>query len=207
MSEAGRSLLQERPRTRRLADAIRDVKNIAADRADVIDDLRETSRTRLELLAQELEPVFAEVPADDPSFDFAISSGEHPRLWIDAVAHVAMARDQRTYRFVRDTRSGRVVMAETAELKGVVDQVTLYIAERMVERQRMIDGDVDALPRGSHVDTADGEPGSAPAARSGNGFWTGVLCLVLGALVGVGALLLLYPERFPEALQFLQSLA
>jgi len=94
--EAGRSLLQEPPKSGRLADAIRDVKSIAADRADVIADLRVTSRTRLELLAQELEPVFADVPTDDPSFDFAISSGEQPRLWIDAVAHVAMARDHRT---------------------------------------------------------------------------------------------------------------
>lgn len=204
MSEAGRSLLQEPPKSGRLADAIRDVKSIAADRADVIADLRVTSRTRLELLAQELEPVFADVPTDDPSFDFAISSGEQPRLWIDAVAHVAMARDHRTYRFVRDTRMGRVVMAETTELQGVVDQVTLYIAERMVERQRMIDGDVDALPRGSHAAAPEPQGGETAARGHGNGFWLGLLYLILGALVGVGALMLVYPERFPEVLRFFE---
>ena len=204
MSEAGRSLLQEPPKSGRLADAIRDVKSIAADRADVMADLRVTSRTRLELLAQELEPVFADVPTDHPSFDFAISSGEQPRLWIDAVAHVAMARDHRTYRFVRDTRMGRVVMAETTELQVVVDQVTLYIAERMVERQRMIDGDVDALPRGSQAAAPEPQRGEMAARGHVNGLWMGLLYLILGALVGVGALLLVYPDRFPEVFRLIK---
>ena len=194
MSEAGRSLLQEPPKRRRLADAIRDVKNIAADRADVIVDIREASQTRLELLAHELEPVFADVPADDPSFDFAISSGEQPRLWIDAVAHVALARDRRTYRFVRDTRMGRVVMAETADVQAVVDQVTLYIAERMVERQRMIDGDVEPLPRGSAV---SGQA-AAPAPRSRGGFWKGFLSLALGAIIGAGIVFLALSDWFAQ---------
>ena len=194
MSEAGRSLLQEPPKRRRLADAIRDVKNIAADRADVIVDIREASQTRLELLAHELEPVFADVPAEDPSFDFAISSGEQPRLWIDAVAHVALARDRRTYRFVRDTRMGRVVMAETADVQAVVDQVTLYIAERMVERQRMIDGDVEPLPRGSAV---SGQA-AAPAPRSRGGFWKGFLSLALGAIIGAGIVFLALSDWFAQ---------
>ena len=97
---------------RRLADVIREVKNAAADRDDVVVELREASRTRLELMAAELAPLFAEVPADIDLFDFTISSGLQPRLWIDAVSHVAMARDRRTYRFVKDTRAGRVVLAE-----------------------------------------------------------------------------------------------
>ena len=91
---------------RRLADVIREVKNAAADRDDVVVELREASRTRLELMAAELAPLFAQVPADIDLFDFTISSGLQPRLWIDAVSHVAMARDRRTYRFVKDTRAG-----------------------------------------------------------------------------------------------------
>ena len=128
----------------RLADAMRDVKNAAADREDVVVELREAQKMRLELLAAELMPVFAEVPAD-AGFDFAISSGTQPRLWIDAVSHVTMGRDRRTYRFLRDTRLGRVVLAESLDIKPVADQVTRYIAERIVERQRMIDGDVESV--------------------------------------------------------------
>ena len=73
--------------------------------------------------------------------------GLQPRLWIDAVSHVTMGRDRRTYRFLRDTRLGRVVLAESLDIKPVADQVTRYVAERIVERQRMIDGDVEPLPR------------------------------------------------------------
>ncbi|MEX0404657.1 hypothetical protein ABGN05_03160 [Aquibium sp. LZ166] len=124
----------------RLADAIREVKLAAVERDDVVVDMREAARMRLELLAQELEPIFDQVPAEEILFDFAISSGTQPRLWIDAVSHVAMGRDRRTYRFVRDTRLGRVVVAESSEIRPVADQVTRYIAERMVERQRWLDG-------------------------------------------------------------------
>lgn len=139
MSEAG-DRAQNNDGARRLADAIREVKNAAADREDVVVDMREAQRMRLELIAAELAPVFADVPADVDVFDFAISSGLQPRLWIDAVSHVAMGRDKRTYRFVRDTRMGRVVLAESHDMKPVADQVTRYIAERLVERQRQLDG-------------------------------------------------------------------
>ncbi|QDZ02090.1 hypothetical protein FQ775_17830 [Nitratireductor mangrovi] len=144
----------------RLAEAIREAKTAAADREDVVVELREAARMRLELLAQELEPVFADVPADDLLFDFAISSGTQPRLWIDAVSHVAMGRDRRTFRFVRDTRLGRTVLAESTDMRPVADQVTRYIAERMIERQRWLDGPVTSL-RGR----TDGETDEAEAVR------------------------------------------
>ena len=45
----------------RLADAIREIKNAVADRDDVVVDIREAQRTRLELLAEDLQPVFRQV--------------------------------------------------------------------------------------------------------------------------------------------------
>lgn len=142
MSESigSQSAAQKDPR---LADAIREVKNAIADRADVVVELRHAQRTRLELLAEDLKPVFAQA-ADDDRFDFAISQGEQPRLWIDAVAHVTMGRDRRTYRFLRDTRLGRVVLAESADMRQVADQVTRYIAERMIERRQALEDDAGA---------------------------------------------------------------
>src|SRR5262245_50475406 len=122
----------------RLAEAIRGAQVAAADRGDVVIDMKEADRARIEILAQDLKTVFDEVPAEDQQFDFAISTGLQPRLWIDATAHVMMARDRRTYRFVRDTRLGRVVIAESPEIKPISDAVTNYIAERIVERQRLM---------------------------------------------------------------------
>ena len=170
--------------TRRLADVIREVKNAAADRDDVVVELREASRTRLELMAAELAPLFVEVPADIDLFDFTISSGLQPRLWIDAVSHVAMARDRRTYRFVKDTRAGRVVLAEDAAIKPVADQVARYVAERLIERERLMEG--SAAPAIPGLPRHDGDEETTIVRRGGwPAFLSGLGLVAAGALVGL----------------------
>ena len=174
----------------RLAATIREVKNAVADRHDVVVDIREAQFTRLELLADELKPVFAEVPYEDDWFDLVISSGTQPRLWIDAVAHVTMARDRRTYRFLRDTRLGRVVLAESADMKPVAEQVTRYIAERMVERNRAMAGETVVLERAPAPALVTSEKKQKPKS-AGSIFMRALLAVVIGGLVGAGAVLLL----------------
>lgn len=183
---------------RKLSDAIREVKNAAADRDDVVVEMREAGRMRLELLAQELQPVFAEVPADNEWFDFAISSGLQPRLWIDAISHVTLARDRRTYRFLSDTRLGRTVLAESTEIKPVADQVTRYIAERIVERQRMMEGATGTVARLAAAN--DSGPNAGLAARR-RGWWRsalqGLLLVIAGAVVGLIVAAALLWDRLP----------
>ena len=60
--------------------------------------------------------LFAQIPDQVDLFDRGISQGDTPRLWIDVVAHVLMGRDKRIYRFVQDTRFGRIVFAESHEV-------------------------------------------------------------------------------------------
>jgi hypothetical protein len=182
----------------KLSDAIRDVKNGFADRDDVVVDMREAHRMRLELMAVELAPVFADVPSDMDNFDFAISSGLQPRLWVDAVSHVAMGRDRRTYRFVRDTRLGRVVLAESTNMKVVADQVTRYVAERIVERQRMMDGeDVEIAP--GFRSTAESKIRSMLEAAPRNKLLSALLSVLAliaaGALVGLAFSVVLFWDR------------
>ena len=196
MSDAGENIRSINA-ARRLSDAIRDVKNAAADRSDVVVELREASRTRLDLLAAELEPVFADVPSDIDLFDFTISSGLQPRLWIDAVSHVAMARDRRTYRFLRDTRLGRVVLAEDTTIKPVADQVTRYVAERIVERQRLLEGTAEPAAPGLKRPTVR----EAPEPLRGNlengwtSFFAGLGLVAAGALVGLAASIAFFWDR------------
>ncbi|MGC4024654.1 MAG: hypothetical protein QM744_05545 [Mesorhizobium sp.] len=135
--------------SRKLAEAVRSVKNAEADRDDVVIEMRDAERMRLEILANELTSVIQEVPVDLDMFDFALSSGLKPRFWIDGVSHVSMGRDKRTYRFLKDTRNGRVILAESTDPKPVADQVTRYIAERMVERERMLEGGTPLAYRAS----------------------------------------------------------
>jgi hypothetical protein len=133
-----------------LKEAIHQARVEAAERTNVVVDLRDAELARLELLNEALNPVFAEVRADVDLFDRGISRGETPRLWIDAVAHVGMGRDKRLYRFLHDSRIGRRVLAESHEIPDLVQAVTTYVARRLVERQRALEADPDLLARFSN---------------------------------------------------------
>lgn len=122
----------------RLKDALRRARIDAAERTGVVVDLHDAEVARLELLNEALDPLFAEIPAELDLFDRGISRGESPRLWIDAIAHVAMGRDKRIYRFLQDTRFGRKVLAENVMIPEIVEAVTKYVAQRMIERERAL---------------------------------------------------------------------
>ncbi len=126
---------------RSLESAIRRVRTAEAERSDVVVELRDAERARLEMLADELKGVFAEVPEDNDTFVFSVAGGTPPRLWIDMTSFVALGRDRRTYRFLKDTRLGRTVIVESADIDEVADCITDYVAERIIERERAIEGD------------------------------------------------------------------
>jgi hypothetical protein len=130
-----------------LTQAMHQARVEAAERTSVVVDLRDAELARLELLNEALAPLFAEIPPDVDLFDRGISRGDTPRLWIDSVAHVAMGRDKRTYRFLHDTRIGRRVLAESHDIPDIVRAVTDYIARRLIERQRALDEDPDFINR------------------------------------------------------------
>ena len=157
----------------RLRDALRQARIEAADRTGVVVDLRDAEVARLEILNEALDPLFAQIPDQVDLFDRGISQGENPRLWIDVVAHVAMGRDKRIYRFVQDTRFGRIVIAESHEVPAIVDAVTDYVARRMVEREHAL------------VATPIPEPVAAEKPHR-SGFWTFALGFILGALALFG---------------------
>jgi hypothetical protein len=121
-----------------LRDAVRRTRIEIAEKSSVVVDLRNAELARLELLNEALDPLFKETPPDVDLFDRGISRGDTPRLWIDAVAHVAMGRDKRRYRFVLDTRLGRKVLAESNETAEIVEAVTHYVASRIIERERAL---------------------------------------------------------------------
>jgi hypothetical protein len=130
-----------------LQEAMHQARVEAAERSSVVVDLRDAELARLELLNEALNPLFAEVPPEIELFDRGLSRGEAPRLWIDAVAHVAMGRDKRVYRFLHDSRLGRRVLAESHDIPDIVKAVTTYVARRLVERQHALEADPVLLSR------------------------------------------------------------
>jgi hypothetical protein len=165
----------------RLKDALRRARIDAAERTGVVVDLHDADVARLELLNEALDPVFAEIPAEVELFDRGISRGENPRLWIDAVAHVAMGRDKRIYRFLHDTRYGRKVLAENVSIPEIVEAVTAYIAQRLVERERAL------VDRGTTIGKARWE---TRLARRRRAIHT-IRMFVLGLLAGIAVLVAL----------------
>jgi hypothetical protein len=166
------------PRTP-LQSAMHEARVEAAERTSVVVDLRDAEVARLELLNDALNPLFAEIPAEVDLFDRGISRGETPRLWIDAVAHVAMGRDKRTYRFLHDSRLGRHVLAESHEISDIVQTVTTYVARRLVERQRALSEDPALLPRA---------PAREAVRYRRRRRWRIFGILLLGFLIGIVAL-------------------
>jgi hypothetical protein len=165
----------------RLKDALRRARIDAAERTGVVVDLHDADVARLELLNEALDPVFAEIPAEVELFDRGISRGENPRLWIDAVAHVAMGRDKRIYRFLQDTRYGRKVLAESVNIPEIADAVTAYIAQRLVERERAL------VDRGTTIGKARWETRRARRRRVAHT----IRMFVLGLLAGIATLVAL----------------
>lgn len=202
MSNSGDNVISH-PRVRNLRDAVRKIRSAEADRGDSIADLRETELARLELLADELAEVFREIPNDDDQFLFQTATGLSPRLWIDVTSHVAIGRDRRTYRFLKDSRVGRTVIAETANLDQMADHVTDYIAERLIERERAIEGDwVSNRPVAHAPDkgglTSIGLPARPPGLPQSvaTGGWV-AFAFLLGLVFGAGALFAYVWFSFP----------
>jgi hypothetical protein len=85
-----------------------------------------------------------------------------------------MGRDKRIYRFVQDTRFGRIVLAESHDVPVIVDAVTDYVARRMIEREHAM------------VATPVVEPAPVEKPRRRGGFGMFVLGFIFGALALFG---------------------
>lgn len=168
-------------RVRSLRDAIRKVQLGEVERSDVVVELQDTERARLELLADEMKDVFKEIPEDDDQFTLQIVAGSTPRFWIDVTSHVVVGGDRRTYRLLKDTRLGRVVILETAEIDDMADCLTEYIAERILEREKALEGDwLNNRLRKVAAETAGArQPNSESSWAAGLGLF------ILGLAVGV----------------------
>lgn len=177
-------------KVRSLKDAIRRVQTAETERSDVVVELRDAERARLDMLADELRGVFAEIPPDNDQFLFTVAAGTPPRLWIDMTSFVVMGRDRRTYRFLKDTRLGRTVILETAGLDDMADCITHYAAERIIERDRAIEGDW-LIKRVMRDETERRKAARLPALADAlpspsQGQWGWIAAAVLlGVLVGV----------------------
>ena len=182
----------EEPPVGSLREAVRKTRIEIAEKSNVVVDLRDAETARLEILNEALDPLFAETPPDVDLFDRGISRGDTPRLWIDAIAHVAMARDKRRYRFLQDTRNGRKILAESNDIGEIVQAITHYVASRIIDRERALADDGSPLHDRLHRSL----DGSRRRRR-----WKMVRAFVFGMILGcvaVFAVLWIVASRMPH---------
>lgn len=147
-----------------LKSAVRKARVDQAERSDVVSDLRRAELARLEMLQEAFRPILAQVPANVDLFDSGIVAGERPRLFIDMIAFVEMTHDRRTYRFVQETRNGRVTLAESERPDAIVQAMTDYIARRLVEREAALAADLTS--RHPLSDATAAQRGAKPVASA-----------------------------------------
>lgn len=154
-----------------LKQAMHDARIEAAERSAVIIDLRDAEMARLEILNEAIAGVFKDVPARHTDyFDRGVSGGSQPRLWLDAITHVVMGNDKRTYRLLTETANGRRVLEESTEVPAMREAITRYVARRLVAREQSL----------ATTETRE----EAPKKNRGAIF----MAFVLGALAGAAAL-------------------
>jgi hypothetical protein len=171
---------------RRLDEAIRKARIAQAEQTDVIVDLRAAEIARLAMIEDELKELSAQLPESNDQFDFALVPGNPPRLWIDMIAFVMMGRDRKTYRFVKDTRSGRQVIAESTDPAVIGAKVTDYVAHRIVERERLLAGEPEMTAPGANGVTG----GIAGGRRRAFGLRGMGAAFLIGLAIGALGLLL-----------------
>lgn len=124
------------PQGGRLRDALASARDQQAARFDAVEEVHALAAARLYALADELAPVFADVPEGNTLFVCEVVPGDPPRLWIDMLAYVVIDTDGRTFRFVMNARNGRQTLAESAETSEISGHVVSYIAHRLVDLER-----------------------------------------------------------------------
>lgn len=177
-----------------LKAAVRRARLEEAERSGVAAELRGAELARLEMLKETLEPVFAQLPRDAELFDMGLVPGEKPRLFVDMVAFVEMARDRRTFRFTQETRAGRVLLAEYDRVDPLAEAVTAYLGRRLVERERALtQGDAAAVTAVKEHEAPAAEPATSSSRRRYSGGDMAFVALagaVAGAALFYAALML-----------------
>lgn len=170
-----------------LAEAMDRVRDDQATRDDVVVEMKQAGHARLELLAKELQPVFQDIPDDNDQFEFSLTNGENARLWIDMTSFVRMGRDRRVYEFVKDTRMGRTMLGESDDREKMARIVTNYVAERVLERERMIEGEWIAM-RNYDFDADESEESQPVSAKETTSLWSLFGWMLLGIALGAAAM-------------------
>jgi hypothetical protein len=171
-----------------LEAAVRRARIELAAHSEAADDLRRAEIARLEIIEQAVRGIVAQAPKGVDLFDIGIGYGEKPRLFLDMIAYVDLGPDRRTYRFYQNTRHGRVLIAENANVQKIVAAMTNYVARRLIEREQALASDWRSLAQPQKFEPIPPKPRGAakqeaPPRRATLVDFASFLLMALGAFV------------------------
>ncbi len=130
-----------------LATAMNEARAALAGREEAAVEARESAFARLQALRAKLAPLYAAIPRDVELFDLGFVTPEKPRLFVDIIAYVEPERGCGTgFRFVQESRSGRTLLLETEDEAALIGEITRYVAQRLVMRERALAQVEEAQP-------------------------------------------------------------
>ena len=97
-----------------------------------------------------------------------------------------MGRDTREYEFVKDTKMGRKILASTADKNKIGQVITDYVADKILERERAIEGDWVAMSGyqfESESESESEEPAVELKVKSDGLFWNAIGWFISGAII------------------------
>ena len=160
-----------------LREELREARVAEAMHREALSAFHDSKSLRLSALKLEVDAAVAASPEARQNFDVALSPGDPPRLWLDSISFVEMEPDYRTYRLVQDTSGGREVVAESIDLKAMLEQVKRLLAFRVIARERQV-------------------AGNAPKSNLSGGYSSSAVILAWLTGVALGALTLLGASIF-----------
>jgi hypothetical protein len=168
-----------------LTVAVRRARLEEVERGQTASDLRSNEIARLEQLRVALAPIFAQTGLHAGAFDHGLVAGETPKLFVDMIAWVDCGRERRSYRFVQDTREGPFVLAESERAETILEAVTMYVARRIVEREK-------ALARADAPKSASSAEALVEAPKHESHFSEFLALFIAGGLSGAAILYALF---------------
>lgn len=179
----------------RLAETLRLIREREglANAGDANPTPDDEARKALGLLLDDLRDVIDDLPKDVDFFEFNLSHGAPPRLWIDAVSFVVMAENNIGFRMLKHTRGGRILLKECLERADMEAAIVDYVARRLARREADMGPATARAAASRQIEQAaavtesnrsDRRYGSRPSSRMASLAW-----FLAGTIVGAAALL------------------
>ena len=129
----------------RLKDALREARIELAERTGVVVDLHNAEIARLEILNEALDPVFADIPEQVELFDRGIIPGDRRVSGSTSSPMWSWRATSASIVSCRTAAMAASVLARIVIFAEIARAVTKYVARRLVERERALEGDTSLV--------------------------------------------------------------